>query len=78
MCLDSLKHRRRIRTAYTPEYIQHLRFSSGSDNELQTQLEFSKRIDIVKRDEAAILIADAEEVGRMLYGLIDSLQRTSR
>ena len=63
---------------YTPEYIHHLRFSTGSDNELQTQLELSKRIDIVKRDEAVILIADAEEVGRMLHGLIDSLQRTSR
>jgi four helix bundle protein len=63
---------------YTPEYIHHLRFSTGSDNELQTQLELSKRIAIVKRDEAAILIADAEEVGRMLHGLIDSLQRPSR
>jgi four helix bundle protein len=63
---------------YTPEYIHHLRFSTGSDNELQTQLELSKRIDIVKPDEAAILIADAEEVGRMLHGLIESLQRTAR
>ena len=63
---------------YTPEYIHHLRFSTGSDNELQTQLELSKRIAIVKRDEAAILIADAEEVARMLHGLIDSLQRPSR
>src|SRR4029434_8254789 len=40
---------------YTPEYIHHLRFSTGSDNELQPQLELSKRIAIVKRDEAAIL-----------------------
>lgn len=62
---------------YTPEYIHHLRFSTGSDNELQTQLELSKRIEIVKPEEAAILIADAEEVGRMLHGLIDSLQRSS-
>jgi four helix bundle protein len=63
---------------YTAEYIHHLPFSTGSDNELQTQLELSKRIHIVKRDEAAILITDAEEVGRMLHGLIDSLQRSSR
>jgi four helix bundle protein len=63
---------------YTPEYIHHLRFSTGSDNELQTQLELTKRIEIVKAEDAAILIADAEEVGRMLHGLIDSLQRSSR
>ena len=61
---------------YTPEYIHHLRFSTGSDNELQTQLELSKRIEIVNPEEAAILIGDAEEVGRMLHGLIESLQRT--
>jgi four helix bundle protein len=63
---------------YTPEYIHHLRFSSGSSNELQTQVEISKRVEIVGSEEAAMLIADAEEVGRMLHGLIGSLQRTSR
>jgi four helix bundle protein len=63
---------------YTPEYIHHLRFSSGSSNELQTQVELSKRVEIVGADEAAILIADAEEIGRMLHGLIGSLERTSR
>jgi four helix bundle protein len=62
----------------TPEYIHHLRFSSGSSNELQTQVELSKRVEIVGADEAAILIADAEEIGRMLHGLIGSLERTSR
>jgi hypothetical protein len=35
----------------------------------------AERIEIVTPEEAAILIADAEEVGRMLHGLIDSLQR---
>ena len=63
---------------YTPEYIHHLRFSSGSNNELQTQVELSKRVEIVGVEEAAILIADAEEIGRMLHGLIGSLERTSR
>ncbi len=63
---------------YTPEYIHHLRFSSGSGNELQTQVELSKRVDIVGAEEAAMLIADAEEVGRMLHGLIGSLERASR
>ena len=63
---------------YTPEYIHHLRYSSGSSNELQTQVELSKRVEIVGAEEAAILIADAEEIGRMLHGLIGSLERTSR
>jgi four helix bundle protein len=63
---------------YTPEYIHHLRISNGSGNELQTQLELSNRVEIVKPEEAAIPIADAEEVGRMLHGLIGSLQRIRR
>jgi four helix bundle protein len=63
---------------YTPEYIHHLRFSSGSSNELQTQVELSKRVEIVGAEEAAMLIADAEEIGRMLHGPIGSLERTSR
>ena len=63
---------------YTPEYIHHLRFSSGSNNELQTQVELSQRVEIVGVEEAAMLIADAEEIGRMLHGLIGSLERASR
>jgi four helix bundle protein len=63
---------------YTPEYIHHLRFSSGSSNELQRRVEISKRVEIVGAEEAAILTADAEEIGRMLHGLIGSLERTSR
>jgi four helix bundle protein len=63
---------------YTPEYIHHLRFSNGSSNELQTQVELSKHVEIVGAEEAAMLIADAEEIGRMLHGLIGSLERTSR
>ena len=63
---------------YTGEYIHHLRFSGGSSNELQTQIELSKRVEIVGAEEAAILIADAEEIGRMLHGLIGSLERTTR
>jgi len=63
---------------YTAEYIHHLRFSNGSSNELQTQVELAKRVEIVAPEEAATLIADAEEVGRMLHGLISSLERTTR
>ena len=44
--------------------------------ELQTQLFVGNRIEIVNEAEAAILIADAEEVGRMLHGLVTSLERS--
>jgi len=33
---------------YTAEYIHHLRFSNGSSNELQTQVELAKRVEIVR------------------------------
>jgi four helix bundle protein len=59
----------------TPEYIHHLRFSKGSVNELQTQVELAKRLRIVSEAEATTMISDAEEVGRMLNGLVDSLRR---
>jgi four helix bundle protein len=58
----------------TPEYIHHLRFSNGSNNELQTQVELARRVEIITLNEASTLIADAEEIGRMLQGLIRSLE----
>jgi len=39
----------------------HLWYANGSNNELQTQLEIGRRVEIVTVDEAAALIADAEE-----------------
>ena len=59
----------------TAEYIHHLRFSKGSVNELQTQLELGQRLQIVRDTDAAIIITEAEEVGRMLNGLVNSLGR---
>ena len=60
---------------YTPEYVHHLRYSSGSNNELQTQVELARRIEIISVDQATAMIADAEEVGRMLQILVGSLER---
>src|SRR5688500_6658113 len=59
----------------TPFYIQHLWTAHASGAELQTQLEVGQRIRIVGEPEAAALIANAEEVGRMLHGLVSSLER---
>jgi four helix bundle protein len=61
---------------HTPEYVHHLRYSNGSNNELQTQIELARRVEIVSEHEALAAIADAEEIGRMLHGLVTSLQRS--
>jgi four helix bundle protein len=63
---------------YTPAYINHPWFANGSDNELQTQIEVANRVKLVTEQEAAAIIADAEEVGRMLRGLVKSLERPTR
>jgi four helix bundle protein len=59
----------------TAFYIQHLWTAHGSGGELETQLELGKRLDLVVAAEAEILIADAQEVGRMINGLVASLRR---
>jgi four helix bundle protein len=63
---------------HTASYINHLWIANGSGNELQTQLEIGRRIEIVTPDEARAYIADAEEIGRMLTGLVRSLERSPR
>ena len=60
----------------TASYVQHLWTAHASGAELQTQLIVGTRIDIVSEAEAAALISDAEEVGRMIHGLVRSLERT--
>ena len=62
----------------TAAYINHLWVANGSDNELQTQIELGNRVGLVTEQEAATIIANAEEVGRMLRGLVRSLERPSR
>ena len=63
---------------YTAAYINHLWFANGSGNELQTQIELANRVKLVTEQEAAAILADAEEVGRMLRGLVKSLERPTR
>jgi len=60
----------------TASYVQHLWTAHASGAELQTQLIVGTRIDIVSEAEAAALISDEEEVGRMIHGLVRSLERT--
>ena len=60
----------------TPIYTNHLWIAHGSGGELETQLELGSRIKLVNEREAEILIADAQEIGRMLQGLVGSLERS--
>jgi four helix bundle protein len=58
----------------TPFYIQHLWIAHGSGGELETQLEIGRRLGLIVPDEAEMLIADAQEVGRMIHGLVRTLK----
>ena len=63
---------------YTAASINHLWIANGSDNELQTQLEIARRLRILSDDEAEGLIVYADEVSRILKGLVRSLERPTR
>ena len=59
----------------TAVYIQHLWIAHGSGAELETQLELGLRVNVVSEDDATLLINDAQEIGRMIHGLVKSLER---
>ena len=59
----------------TPHYVQHLWTAHASGAELETQLEIGARVEIVSPLEAQRLIDDAQEIGRMINGLVKSLKR---
>jgi four helix bundle protein len=60
----------------TPHYIQHLWTAHASGAELETQVEVGRRVDLFTEREAEALIRDAQEVGRMINGLVRSLERS--
>ena len=59
----------------TAFYVQHLWTAHASGAELETQLVVGSRIGALSETEAGVLITDAAEVGRMLNGLVASLER---
>lgn len=62
----------------TPHYIQHLWTAHASGAELETQLEMGSRLELFTTVQGELLIRDAQEVGRMINGLVRSLERTER
>jgi four helix bundle protein len=59
----------------TRAYLNHLSIASGSQGELHTQLEVARRLGFITAAEAATVLEAAAEVGRLLYGLIESVKK---
>ncbi len=57
----------------TKDFIQFLQISAGSLAELETQLEVAQRQKFIKNIDYTVAMELVTEVGRMLNGLISSL-----
>jgi len=64
-------HSRRSHQAF----LNHLSIALGSQAELETQIELASRLDLISQIPAKEILQEAEEIGRMLHGLIRSLER---
>ena len=62
----------------TAHYIQHLWTAHASGAELETQVEMGARLELFTVPQAEALIRDAQEIGRMINGLVRSLERADR
>ena len=60
---------------HTREYIRHLGISRGSLFEAETQIIISQRLNYSRPEAIQPLLAAVSEIGRMLHGLISSLER---
>ncbi len=49
--------------------------AQGSLKELETHLILAARVGLVQENAAAVLLKDAEEIGKMLRSMIRSLER---
>jgi hypothetical protein len=55
-------------------FAHHLEIALGSQGELEVQLDIAKRVGFLKEKDYLRLQAQTAEVGRMLNGLISSIQ----
>jgi four helix bundle protein len=62
----------------TAFYVQHLWTAHGSGAELETQIALGRRLFLVAETDANVLTARAQEVGRMINGLVQSLERSRK
>ncbi len=59
----------------TGAYINHLSIAHGSLMELETQIQIALRLEFVGASAALVLIAQSNEIGRMLNALKNSLTK---
>ena len=57
------------------EYVQFLFIASGSEAELERQVELAQRLKCLSMEEGKMLSDSCEEVGKMLTGLRKALSR---
>jgi four helix bundle protein len=60
----------------TQSYVQYLRIAQGSLKELETHLLLSVRIGFLESAANDPLLAQSDEIGKMLHSLIRALQRS--
>ena len=58
------------------EFVRFLQIAMGSLAELQTQLELAARLHFLDKQRAITLQSSADEVGRLLSGLVKSKRRS--
>lgn len=56
-------------------YLNHLSIALGSQSELETQIELSRRLNLLTEQSAKDILQMAGEVGRMLHALTRSLEQ---
>jgi four helix bundle protein len=61
----------------TGSFIQFLRVAQGSLKELETHLILSERVGLIAEAGVVKLLAQADEIGKMLRSMIRSLQQKS-
>ncbi len=59
------------------DYIHHLSVARGSLAELETHIALAVRLGFAERDEAVVIWDLAQEVGKMMSGMVRSLQEES-
>jgi four helix bundle protein len=59
----------------TKAYLNHVSVAIGSQAELETHIELSRRLGFLTPDDSARLATAASSVGRLLYGLHRALAR---
>jgi four helix bundle protein len=63
------------RRGSTRAYVNHVNIALGSHGELETCIELSSRLGFMLRTERPDLVSACESVGRLLNGLLRSLER---